>query len=196
MSFQTRPLSDNLGAGRSQLVILRDRTQYRNCYISVADEDKPVAAIEFNGQFYSFFKTMPERARAEQIADRLLDKGHRVLMTLIPRGQAIWVYEPEAIPSSRRRSQAVAQGSKHAFEILDDEQAFQACQIKVPDLDKPLTGVTYKQRFYSLLRIVREETQATELAQRLVLKGNDVLITRSAYGRSVWVLEPEAIPLP
>jgi hypothetical protein len=75
--------------------------------------------------------------------------------------------------------------------VLTSDRDYSPCQIRVPDLDKPLTGILYKNQLYSLLRIVRDEKQAQELSQRLYKKGNRCLISSSAYGYSVWVLEPD-----
>lgn len=182
--------------------VLTQRQQYSPCHIQLPEEPIPVAGMCFQEDYYSFFKVVPTLDRAKQLADRLSERENRSVITTTPKGYVLWVYEAEAIRHSHRagtRKSSHASGFQKAevsttseIQILRSERAYQSCKIQVPDLDKPLTGITYNQQFYSLLRIVRDEAQATELAEKLERKGNKALITASAYGYSVWVLEPEA----
>lgn len=159
-----------------------------------------MAGVSFQEEFYSFFKVVPTLDRAQQLVDRLADRGHRSIITTPPKGYVIWVYEAKAECHSthfqQRKSsaggfKAVGQSQVRPLEILRSERDYQSCKIQVPDLDKPLTGIQYQQRLYSLLRMVRDESTATELAEKLDRKGNHAVITISAYGYSVWVLEPD-----
>ncbi len=164
-----------------------------------------MAGVCFQEDYYSFFKVVPTLDRAKQLADRLSERENRSIITTTPKGYVLWVYEAKAIRHSHRdgaRKLSHASGfqasdshttpsTTHEIQILRSERAYQSCKIQVPDLDKPLTGISYNQQFYSLLRIVRDEAQATELSEKLERKGNKALITASAYGYSVWVLEPE-----
>jgi hypothetical protein len=121
-------------------------------------------------------------------------------VTTIPKGYALWIYEPEAILHNLRhktinRSLSPMEKTigtlENPVEVLTSDRDYNPCQIQVPDLDKPLTGITYRGSLYSLLRIVRDEKQAQDLSQRLYKKGNRCLISSSPYGYSVWVLEPD-----
>ncbi len=160
-----------------------------------------MAGVCFQEDYYSFFKVVPTLDRAKQLADRLAERDNRSIITTTPKGYVLWVYEAKAMRHSSRDGvrklsrvsgfQAVDPATTHEVQILRSERDYQSCKIQVPDLDKPLTGITYNQQFYSLLRIVRDEAQATELSEKLERKGNQALITASAYGYSVWVLEPE-----
>ena len=176
-------------------IILTQPMQYDRCHLSLPDEAAPIAGIGFNGDYYSFFKVVTTLDRANQLVDRLNDRGNRAVVTTIPKGFCIWVYEAMAKASSKSRATASAASSTTAtrsIRILKSDGDYRPCQILVPDLDKPLTGIAYNGQFHSLLRIVRDEAQAMELAQKLERKGNTTVITVSAYGYSVWVFEPEA----
>ncbi len=160
-----------------------------------------MAGICFQEEYYSFFRVAPTLDRAKELANRLSGRN-RSIITATPKGYVLWVYEAEAVRHSHRdrvRTSSHGNGfhgaepstASKSVQILRSERDYQTCKIQVPDLDKPLTGITYDRQFYSLLRIVRDESQATELAEKLERKGTKALITSSAYGHSVWVLEPE-----
>lgn len=172
-------------------IILTQQTEYERCHLSLPDEDTPIAGIKFKGDYYSFFKVVVTLDRANQLVDRLVNKGSRAVVTSIPKGFCIWVYEATAKASSRKKG-TTSTKPPQAIRILKSDRDYRPCQILVPDLDKPLTGIAYNEQFHSLLRMVRDEAQAMELAQKLERKGNSTIITVSAYGYSVWVLEPEA----
>jgi hypothetical protein len=158
-----------------------------------------MAGICFQDSYYSFFKVVTTLDRAKQLVNRLVERGNRSVVTTTPKGYVLWVYEAKAQCHSNRdglRKTSHMSGfhvemTERQAQILRSERDYQACKIQVPDLDKPLTGIICNQKVYSLLRIVRDEAQATELAEKLEGKGNKALITASAYGYSVWVLEPE-----
>lgn len=178
--------------------VLRDRQQYHRCHVLLMDEENPTAAIEVDGNYYSFFRVVNEPDRVAQLIDRLTRKSNaKVMVTEIPKGYALWVHEPEARLHSLRQktplrsAENLVNATEQALEMLTSDREYIPCQIQVPDLDKPLTGITYHGKLYSLLRIVRDERQARELSQRLHKKGNRCLISSSAYGYSVWVLEPD-----
>jgi hypothetical protein len=182
-------------------IVLTQRQQYVPCHLRLPEEPIPMAGVSFQEDYYSFFKVVPTLDRAKQLVDRLAERDNRSIITTTPKGYVLWVYEAKAILHSNReavRKTAHASGFQmdgstgtSEVQILRSERDYQSCKIQVPDLDKPLTGITYNQQFYSLLRIVRDESQAAELSEKLERKGNKALITVSAYGYSVWVLEPE-----
>jgi hypothetical protein len=191
------PSSISPNSTATQYILLTQRQQYKPCHLRLPDEPVPMAGVTFQEEFYSFFKVVTTLERAHQFVDRLAERGNRAIITTTPKGFVLWVYEAKAQQHSDRgsvktktpRSGFIA--GKHEIQILRSERMYKSCKIRVPDLDKPLTGLIYEQKLYSLLRIVRDESQATELAEKLERKGNLALITASAYGYSVWVLEPE-----
>ncbi|MDX1976071.1 MAG: hypothetical protein SFT94_00205 [Pseudanabaenaceae cyanobacterium bins.68] len=72
-----------------QQYIVDSSLTYR-CHIELADCDKPIAAIAYQGKFYSFFKTCADWETTEKIARRM--KSDRII-TKIKKGWAIWAYE-------------------------------------------------------------------------------------------------------
>lgn len=184
----------------SVLNLLSDRQQYQHCHLLIADEENPSAGLNVNGEYYVFFRVVQDLTRGRQLTERLAKGNHKTVVTRIPKGYAIWVHEPSACLHSRRvpkdRSVVGVQGTvapptSPPFEQLTSERDYSPCKIQVPDLDKPLTGIRYRSNLYSLLRIVRDEAHAINLAQRLHQKGNQALISSTAYGYSIWVLEPD-----
>lgn len=195
MSLQMRPLTDVsplLNPNQPKCYILQNRQQYRSCYVTLADEAKPIAAIEYQDAYFSFFKTVADRSRAEQLAAKLLNKGNSLVMVEIPRGVSLWIHEPDAQPVLRQPKRRGDRVSSDPVAVLGVNGNYRPCQIQVPDLDKPLTGLVYANQYYSLLRMVRDMAQAQSLAQRLISRGNQALITENSYGYSVWVWEPDA----
>lgn len=187
-------------ASPSVLNLLRDRQQYQHCHLLIADEENPSAGLQVDGEYYVFFRVVNDLTRGIQLIERLAKGKNKTVVTMIPKGYAIWVHEPSACLHSRRVPQdrsvsggrgAVSPPKVAPFEQLTSERDYSPCKIQVPDLDKPLTGIQYRSNLYSLLRIVRDESQAINLAQRLYQKGNQALISSTAYGYSIWVLEPD-----
>jgi len=61
-----------------------------HCHIDLAEEEKPIAAIAYQGKFYSFFRTCANLETTEKIASRM--KGGFII-TQIKKGWAIWAFE-------------------------------------------------------------------------------------------------------
>nr|WP_290228232.1 hypothetical protein [Trichocoleus desertorum] len=89
-SATTQPKS--LGAAK----ILESRSQYRPCHIRVPDLDHRLSAIAVEGQYYSFFKVVKDRAQALEVAARLARRGDQTAITSTVKGEVVWVLEPEA----------------------------------------------------------------------------------------------------
>ncbi|HEY9805354.1 MAG TPA: hypothetical protein V6D04_02205, partial [Candidatus Obscuribacterales bacterium] len=64
--------------------------------------------------------------------------------------------------------------------------------IRVPDLDHRLSAIAVEGQYYSFFRVVKDRSQALEVANRLARRGDQATITSTAKGEVVWVLEPEA----
>lgn len=62
----------------------------RHCHVQLEGMDKPVAAIEYQGHTYSFFKAFSSWEEAEKIASRLKDL---YIITNTRKGWAIWAFE-------------------------------------------------------------------------------------------------------
>ena len=73
-----------------------ERNQYRACHVRVPDLKKRIAAINVNGNYYSFFKVFPDPDKAKEVVVQLSERGDLLAITQTPKGYAIWVFEPEA----------------------------------------------------------------------------------------------------
>ena len=82
--------------------------------------------------------------------------------------------------------------SANNYRVLRSPAAYEACEVLVPDLAKPLTAIKVNSKCYGLLRRVSDEKKAIDLANRLKQRSNEVIITQNAVDFAVWVLEPEA----
>ncbi len=83
----TAPSADKGILKETYLVI---STPIRYCRITPIDGDKPIAAIEYDGKIYSFFRNCTDWAEAEKISGRLSEKH---VLTPITKGWVIWVLE-------------------------------------------------------------------------------------------------------
>lgn len=196
MSFPVRPVSASSIADLSRCKILESRDQYRTCHVRVPDSEKWLAAIVLNDRYYSFFKLVKDSQKALQIAAKLVYRGDEVAITRTIKGDAVWIYEPEAkegkalnTPSNSLRTSA---SNSELWRILDSEHEYRPCQIRVPDVAKPMTAIYNDRQYFSHLGTVCEQTQAIELAERLSNKGHAVRITKHELAWAIWVLESEA----
>lgn len=179
--------------------ILESRTQYQPCHIRVPDLDDRIVAIRVDSQFYSLLKLVKERQQAVEIANRLASRGEAVIITATVKGDAIWVLEPEAyldLPTSTplaAPTQASAPSNRAgATKILESRSQYSPCHIRVPDLDHRLAAIAVEGQYYSFFKIVKDRSQALEVAARLARRGDQTTITSTTKGEVVWVLEPEA----
>ncbi|MDX2096725.1 MAG: hypothetical protein SFW36_03030 [Leptolyngbyaceae cyanobacterium bins.59] len=74
----------------------------KRCHVQVPDLPRPVAAIAYRKQFYSYVKSFPENEAAEKAARRLLAKGDSVILIPSPKGMALWAWEPDAEPVRKK----------------------------------------------------------------------------------------------
>ncbi|QYO62668.1 hypothetical protein [Leptolyngbya sp. 7M] len=70
------------------------------CHILLPDTPKPTSAIYYEGQYYAYVKFFPTVETARQKAALLAQRGNSVLLTRVPKGLVLWVYEPDAQPVS------------------------------------------------------------------------------------------------
>lgn len=195
-TMQQRPsVSVGLPNASFSVLVLESRHLYRACHIHVPDSEKRLAAIQFQGKYYSFFKTEHQEARAKELCLRLIQKGDRAILTKTPKGFAIWAYEPQAQPiseSSTAQSSAAEKNSTPSFKILASQAQYQPCIVQVPDLDKQLAAIRFEDRYYSLFKELTDINETVQLIKRLSARGDVTVVTKLAAGYGVWVLEPVA----
>ncbi|WP_199296218.1 hypothetical protein [Trichocoleus sp. FACHB-591] len=76
--------------------VLESRNKYRPCHIRVPDLEHRLSAIAVEGQYYSFFKVVKDRAQALEVAARLSRRGDQTVITSSVKGDVVWVLEPDA----------------------------------------------------------------------------------------------------
>lgn len=201
MSSQIRPVPSTVNAqsisNHPRCRILESRNQYRSCHIHVSDSEERLAAIALDNRYYSFFRLVKDRAKALQTAAKLVYRGDEVAITQTTKGDVIWIYEADAwvighepiktdpMPTKKRSESGL-------WRILESEREYQTCQIRVPDVAKPLAAICVDRQYYSFMSMVKTEEQAIDLAERLAKKGNPTLITVNDRNCAVWVLESDA----
>lgn len=200
-----RPISADLAPtpDPARYKILDSRSQYRGCHICVPDSDERLAAIVFADRYYSFFRLVQDSQKALQIAAKLVYRGDEVAITRTMKGDVLWIYEADAQeekaqlekPKSVEPSTSydIPRSDSGLWKILTSERDYQVCQIRVPDVAKPMAAIYSDREYYSYLRTVREQNQAISLAERLSDKGHAARITQNSKGWTLWVLEAEAM---
>ncbi|MEB3229699.1 MAG: hypothetical protein VKJ64_01715 [Leptolyngbyaceae bacterium] len=110
-----------------QVVTSRDR--YQCCHIRFGDSSSGefYAAICFEDNFYSLCFTKVGEEEAFNAAMQLTDRGRSIVITKIPKGYAVWVFEPDAIPSSSR----VSHGKKSHTRTLEPRKSPHSDQVAV-----------------------------------------------------------------
>lgn len=152
-----------------------------------------MAAIKLDNQYYSFFRAEREQSRALTVYQKLSHRGHTAIITRIPKGYAIWVFEPDAQPAKpTAQSFDDTTSAKPTYRLLISPSQYYPCSIQVPDLEQPLTAIQFENRYYSLFKTIGEIQQAVQLIKRLRYRGDETLITKTDDGYSLWILEPDA----
>jgi hypothetical protein len=168
--------------------ILTDRRRYHTCFVDLPGEDKPVAAIEVIGKYYSYARFATTEEKAFETTMRLLDKHRLSLITQVPKGYVVWMFEPDAQLAAKN-----AKPSKDGFcKLLKVEAStVPTCQIHVDDLDKPLTAIQVSGQFYVLLKSVRDREEAVELGRRMSRRGAKILVTPKKKSFALWIYEKD-----
>ena len=82
--------------------------------------------------------------------------------------------------------------SSHPIEILTAGTQYRPCRIRVPDLEQDLAAVQVGEKFYSLVKVLKERQKAIGLAIKLKGRGDLSVITQVGSNYQIWVWEPEA----
>lgn len=177
----------------SPVPVLTHRQQYQSCHIILPDQHR-VAALQFGDGYYGFFRIESSISTATKVATRLQERGDRLVITQIPKGFALWVWEPSAIPLNRSIPSSRPESVSLDYPLLKSRNDYLLCHIRVPDLEKRLAAIAYANQYYSLFKTVDSLEDVARLGEKLGQRGEDVVITRTANGYGLWVLEPEAYP--
>jgi hypothetical protein len=77
-------------------------------------------------------------------------------------------------------------------EILESRDQYRSCHICLPGEDYRVAAVSVHGKYYSLVKVVKDQARSLEIGKRLTSAGAEAIITRLAKGYAVWRLEPEA----
>ncbi len=72
------------------------------------------------------------------------------------------------------------------------QKALDRCHIVFPDSPDPTGAIIFENKYYAYVKFFEDQEKAKKVAQRLVGKGNEVILTRVRKGLVLWVLEPDA----
>ncbi|HBW58218.1 MAG TPA: hypothetical protein DEF27_10595 [Oscillatoriales bacterium UBA8482] len=76
--------------------------------------------------------------------------------------------------------------------IIQSQNQYRTCQIKVPDLDKPVGAVCVDGEYYSFFKAVEAADKTLEIVAKLGKVGDSTVITKTPKGYAIWVQEPNA----
>lgn len=172
---------------------LFDRDLYTPCHVWVPDVGHRLSAVYVDNQFYSFFKVVATPGKALEIMARLGRRDDKVAITPTKSGYAIWAHEPNAqySPPSRQPTHRIYPvfGPKTCL-VLTESQAYDLCQIIVPDMAKPLAAIAYRNRYYSIFKQEADAAKIMDIAAKLARRGDDTLLTLAAANYTLALLEP------
>ncbi len=80
--------------------------------------------------------------------------------------------------------------------ILTDRSQYRHCHIVVPDVEGKLPSIELDQQYFYFFRAFEDLQRALSLAAKLTKQGDRVVITNIPKGIALWVLEPDAQPVP
>ncbi|HEY9903542.1 MAG TPA: TetR family transcriptional regulator [Candidatus Sericytochromatia bacterium] len=75
--------------------------------------------------------------------------------------------------------------------ILDSEQQYQTCRIKVPHLKQRLFAILVNGEYYSFFRSEKTKNKVLEIMAKLSHRMEKTVITKTEKGYVIWNLEPE-----
>ncbi|GEM_PF-2881424 len=72
------------------------------------------------------------------------------------------------------------------------QKALDRCHVMLPDSTHPVGALIYENQFYVYVKFFDNDDKAKHVAQKLVERGNEVILTRVRKGLVLWVLELDA----
>jgi len=79
----------------TQFSILK-KGSFKSCHVYLPGLPKPVGAIAYGGRYYSCVRFYTDFDSAQRGAQRLIERGNPILLTQVPKGLILWVFEPDA----------------------------------------------------------------------------------------------------
>jgi len=76
--------------------------------------------------------------------------------------------------------------------LLVAQKSIDRCHVTLPDTTTPTSAILHNGDFYIYVKFFSTLESAHRAANRLIERGNAVMLTRIPKGLVLWVLEPEA----
>lgn len=169
------------------------RQIYRACHIQVPDVPQRLPAVTCDGQYYSFFKVIPDPEKLVAVMARLSKREQQVAVTNTSRGYGLWVYEPQAIysPPSQNPGHTIQLVRGPApCHVVVGAGAYRYCSFVVPDVEKPMAGIEYRHSLYSIYKQDELAEMVIPLAGKLNQRGDETVLTMAADQYILAVKEP------
>jgi hypothetical protein len=173
------------GTTPTPFLVLFSRQQYHTCHIKVSDIDRPIAALTVGKDFYSFFRAIVSGREVFKFIMRLSYRGDRFVVTIMPKGYAVWLHEPhvQAIKQHKRAS-ALESASAQMPPLACPQPthflvSLNQCQLedlRVQGINEPLPGLVYGDRTFSLLEMETNPDVVMEMVGRLVSNNYETII--------------------
>ena len=182
-------------SARPMIKVLELRKQYRSCHIRLPGDDHRFPAVMVDDKFYSLLKVVNNRQKTLEICALLASKSKDVVVTKVAKGDAIWVWEADAIveATTKKHLRSVPVAAKSLpCRILESSDHYQQCYIRIPDFNDRLEAIYLGGSYFGLFKVVETHEQALDLATKLKNRGDEVVITITPQQEAIWVLEPEA----
>ncbi len=99
LSDRVKPMpASNFSEGfvPSPVALMIHRHSYKNCHIILPDLSSPIGAIQYQENFYSYFRCFATLEAAQRAAQRLINSGNVVVLTQVPKGLVLWILESDA----------------------------------------------------------------------------------------------------
>jgi hypothetical protein len=74
------------------------------------------------------------------------------------------------------------------------QRSVQRCHIDLPGVPRPTSAIVHNGQYYAYVRFFPTLEAAKRPVERLIAKGNAVILTKVPKGFVLWVLEPDAQP--
>lgn len=199
--------------------VLTSRSSYKSCHILTSDHEFRLPAIQFEGIFYSLFKVEDSEGNAIKTLKKLHCRGDVTIVTIIPKGYAIWILEAEAIATkmvhdAHLHTKQISQSSSHhqssiqakqtsklikdtsnPYQILTSHTQYVMGKAYIRGLDRPVSVVCFKGQYYYLFKTVQDIKQTAQIVKKIAVQGNRTVVTRMHQGYGIWVLEESAKPI-
>ena len=199
-------IGDQSSGEIAPLQVLTSRDRYHCGHIRCsAAEESFVPAIFFEGQYYSLLRTEHVVHDAFRIATHMMRPDRLITLTKIPKGYAIWILEPEAVPSptlalrlqkatiSAQQTSSVSLPPEDQvlttdppYKILTAEDQYQLFHLQLPHTVGHNLAVRVNDYYYRSFQVVSTIRQAAKTVKLLAHYGERSVITKMPDGYGIW----------